>query len=221
VERKDEIKVFISKRDSVCDECKEDLGRGAWITLVQDKGALCLSCADLEHLIFLPSGDAALTRRSKKHSKISAVVLKWSRARRRYERQGLLVEERALILAEQECLSDSEVRARQQERAEARRQVIDRQYVKSFAQQIRERFTHCPVQSDIRIAEHACLKYSGRVGRSAQAKNFDEKAIRLAVLAYIRHEHTSYDTLLAKGYDRWEARDKVKDEARQVLGKWK
>ena len=24
-----------------CDECGEQLGRGAWITLVEDKGALC------------------------------------------------------------------------------------------------------------------------------------------------------------------------------------
>ena len=37
-----ERKVFISARDSTCDECKEDLGRGAWITPVVGKGALCL-----------------------------------------------------------------------------------------------------------------------------------------------------------------------------------
>jgi hypothetical protein len=98
----DEIKVFISNRDSTCGECGEDLGRKAWITLVRDKGALCLSCADLDHLIFLASGDAALTRRACKHSLLSAVVLKWSRARKRYERQGLLVEEAALELAEDE-----------------------------------------------------------------------------------------------------------------------
>ena len=28
-----EIKVFISARDSTCGECKENLGRKAWITL--------------------------------------------------------------------------------------------------------------------------------------------------------------------------------------------
>jgi hypothetical protein len=37
-------------------------------------------------------------------------VLKWSRARRRYERQGLPVEEQAIERAEQECLADSEIR---------------------------------------------------------------------------------------------------------------
>lgn len=60
----DDLKVFISTRDSKCDECRENLGRGAWITLVEGKGALCLSCADLDHLVFLGSGDAALTRRA-------------------------------------------------------------------------------------------------------------------------------------------------------------
>ena len=80
-----DLKVFISHQDSTCDECHEHLGHGAWITLVEGKGALCFSCADLDHLIFLPSGDAGLTRRAGKYSTLSAVVLKWSRARKRYE----------------------------------------------------------------------------------------------------------------------------------------
>jgi len=63
--KENEIKVFISHRDSTCDECGEELGRQAWITLEENKGALCLACADLDELVFLPTGDAALTRRSK------------------------------------------------------------------------------------------------------------------------------------------------------------
>jgi hypothetical protein len=107
-----DLKVFISTTNSSCDECGENLGRKAWITLAGDRGALCLVCADLDHLVFLPSGDAALTRRARKHSTLSAVVLKWSRPRKRYERQGVLVEEKALGQAEQQCLADSEVRER-------------------------------------------------------------------------------------------------------------
>ena len=118
-------KVFISSRESVCDECGEELGPHAWIMLAGERGALCLACADLDHLAFLPSGDAAVTRRAKKHSALSAVVLKWSRARKRYERQGLLVETEALEQAEKECLADAEVRARRQERAAKRRAEID------------------------------------------------------------------------------------------------
>ena len=100
-----DLKVFITNRDSTCDECQESLGRSAWITLVEGGGALCLSCADLDHLVFLPAGSAALTRRAKKHSTLSAVVLKWAKARKRYERQGLLVESAALYQAEEECLA--------------------------------------------------------------------------------------------------------------------
>jgi hypothetical protein len=55
----------------------------------------------------------------------------------------------------------------------------------------------CPPGQEIAIAEHACLKYSDRVGRSASAKNLEESAIRLAVIAHIRHAETHYDDLLA------------------------
>lgn len=117
MQKKDDLKVFITNRDSSCDECKENLGKQAWISLQKDKGALCLSCSDLDHLVFLPAGDAALTRRSKKYSTLSAVVLKWNRSQKRYHRQGLLIEESALEQAEQECMEDSEVRERHRERA--------------------------------------------------------------------------------------------------------
>jgi len=55
----EDLKVSISTgdRDSSCCERGEALGRGAWITLVEGKGALCLACSDLDHLIFLPSGN--------------------------------------------------------------------------------------------------------------------------------------------------------------------
>ena len=70
------------------------------------------------------------------------------------------------------------------------------------------------------IAEHACLKHSRRVGRSAAAKRFKPTAVDLAVVAHVRHEHTSYDELLSKGYDRFEAREMVRDEIDGVLGRW-
>ena len=63
------------------------------LLIMDDAGPLCLACADTDHLVFLPSGEAALTRRAKKASGLSAVVVRWSRTRKRYERQGLLVED--------------------------------------------------------------------------------------------------------------------------------
>jgi hypothetical protein len=111
-----DLRVFISNRESRCDDCGDDLGRHAMILLAGDRGALCLTCADLDHLTFLPPGDAALTGRARKYSTLAAVVLKWSRGRKRYERQGLLVEEQALDRAEAECWSDAEARARRRDR---------------------------------------------------------------------------------------------------------
>jgi hypothetical protein len=216
----EDLKVFISMRESKCGECHENLGRSAWITLVEEKGALCLSCADLDHLVYLPSGDTALTRRAKKHSTLSAVVLKWSRARRRYERQGLIVEEAALEKAEEECLVDSDVRERRRERDAVRRQEMDQQYLRDFAGRVRELFPGCPTSRETVIAEHACRKYSGRVGRSASAKSLEESAVRLAVIAHIRHRETNYDHLLAIGYDRHEARFAVEEAVEQVLRRW-
>ena len=216
-----DFKVFIASGDATCGECGEDLGRHAWITLVEDKGAACLSCADLDHLVFLPSGDAALTRRSAKYSTLRAIVLKWSRARKRYERQGQLIEEPALQRAEEECLADADMRARQRERAAERRERLDQAYIARFSERIREIFPHCHPGREFTIAEHACEKYSGRVGRSASAKAFDQEAITLAVTAHIRHVDTEYDTLLAQGYDRFEARVMVRGQIEEVLSAWK
>lgn len=216
-----DLKVFITTQESVCDECSEQLGHHAWITLVEGKGALCLSCADLDHLIYLPSGNAALTRRADKYSTLSAVVLKWSRARKRYERQGLLVEEAALQRAEEECLADEDIRARRREREAERRVELDQEYVMQFARRVRELFPNCPVGSEQVIAEHACQKYSGRVGRSTGAKSLDEKFIQLAVIAHIRHTETSYDELLSRGMERWDARGEVEEEIDGVLERWR
>ena len=215
-----ELKVFLAIRESACDECGEELGRHAWITLEEGKGALCLACADLDHLLFLPAGDAALTRRARKHSTLLAVVLKWSRVRKRYERQGLLVEQAALERAEEACLEDAEVRARRREREAERRAKLDQAFVTSFAEAVRVQFPHCPPGREGIIAEHACLKYGGRVGRSAAARRLDEKAVRLAVSAHIRHAETAYERLLAQGYDRWDARAQVAADVERVLARW-
>ncbi|MBE0428227.1 MAG: DUF2293 domain-containing protein [Nitrospirae bacterium] len=216
----DILKVFITNRDSTCDECGENLGRKAWITLNPDKGALCLACADMDHLVFLPSGNTALTRRAHKHSTLAAVVLKWSQSRKRYERQGLLLEETALEKAEKECLADDEVRARRREREAKRRAELDYKYIERFAKRVQELFPLCPSGREIVIAEHACLKYSGRIGRTATAKSLEENAIRLAVIAHICHTETPYDRLLAKGFDRREARSQVEERVDEILSKW-
>ncbi len=216
-----DLTVFISSRGASCDECHEDLGRRAWITLGDGGRAFCLACADLDQLVFLPAGDAALTRRARAHSTLSAVVLKWNRARKRYERQGLLVDTAALARAESESLSDAEARARRRERDAERRAELDRDYLASFAGRVRELFPGAPPEREHEIAEHACRKYSGRVGRSAAAKALDAEAVRLAVAAHVRHRETGYDELLGSGLDRHQARDRVAQQIGEVLRRWR
>ena len=220
-EARSELKVFISSKDSTCDECKEDLGSKAWITLTGNGQAACLDCADLGHLLFLPSGDAALTRRARKHSTLAAVVLKWSRARKRYERQGLLIEEAALSQAEAECLSDSAAREQRRIREAAHRDELDRAYVARFALRVRELYPNAPAGREQAIAEHACRKYSDRVGRSATAKALQAEPVALAVAAHVRHCETRYDQLLASGLERDQARREVQQEVQQIMASWR
>ncbi len=215
-----QLKVFITNRASKCDECGEALGHHAWIVLTGEKGAACLTCADLDHLVFLPSGDTALTRRTRKHSRLSAVVLKWSRARKRYERQGLLVENNALERAERECKGDAAQREIRRGQAALRRAELDEEYIRRFAARVREIYPYCPPGRDALIAEHACRKYSNRVGRSAAAKALDEQAVRLAVTAHVRHTETNYDELLSSMIERSEARMRVRHDVAEILEMW-
>lgn len=52
MKKAEELRVLISTRESTCNECGENLGSKAWITLTRDQGALCLACDDSDHLIF-------------------------------------------------------------------------------------------------------------------------------------------------------------------------
>jgi len=130
------------------------------------------------------------------------------------------VQNDALDQAETECLADSDARARRRERAAARRAELDLQYIERFAERVRRLYPNCPAGTETAIAEHACLKYSGRIGRTAAAKVLDEEAIQLAVIAHIRHVQTPYDRLLATGYDRHEARAKVAETVHATLANW-
>ena len=193
--------------------------RGNWIRLEREQ-PLCLACADLAHLEFLPRGDAALTRRAGKHSPLRAVVVEWSRSRQRYERQGILVAPAAVRRAEDECLADADVRARQREHEAERRVTTEPAYVATVTKALLEQFPGCSPDEAARIAEWTCEKHSDRVGRSAAAKELDRAALRLAVVAHIRHEHTRYDALLMRQGDRGLARAEIAADIDRILARW-
>jgi ribosomal protein L14 len=200
--------------------CAECSGTGDLLTM-DDAGPLCLSCADLDHLVYLPAGDAALTRRAKKASVLSAVVVRFSRSRRRYERQGVLVEEDALNRAERECLADEESRARRKLREGERRTQGDAELEKRAIAEILRHYPGCPEDRAEEIAHHAFTRGSGRIGRTAAGRDLDPEALNLAVAAAVRHMDTPYDELLMGGMDRLDARAHVRAEVEQVMAGWR
>jgi hypothetical protein len=171
--------------------------------------------------VFVARGDACITRRASKYSPLRAIVLRFSRSRKRYERQGILVAEEALARAEEECLDDAEVRERRRQVQSERRAERDVEYVRKFAEEIRRRYSKAPADAPDEIAAHACQVHSNRIGRTASAKDFDPGAIDLAVLAYVRHRHTGYDELLAVGVERLDARAQVRAAIDTVLAQWR
>jgi hypothetical protein len=218
VPKTEDLLVIQPVKQFTCADCgttEADLMR------LEDDAPHCLACMDLDHLVFLPSGNTALTRRARKASTLSAVVVRWSRARKRYERQGVLVEQPALELAEEQCLADSDVRERQRERAREKRAVEDLEFQQRMAAEISRLFPSCPAGRAQAIANHAGTRSSGRVGRSAAGRALEETAITLAVAASVRHENTPYDELLMAGLRRSEARDRIREQLNEVLESWR
>jgi hypothetical protein len=213
-----DLLVISPVRDWTCTGCAREDGD---LMVLEDGEPLCLTCADLDTLVFLPAGDATLTRRAKRASGLSAVVVRWSRSRKRYERKGILVEEAALQQAEASCLADEEVRRRQRERDRERRERQDVELTARMAEEIARLFPACPRPRAEAIAAHTSLRGSGRVGRSAAGRALAADALVNAVVASVRHEDTDYDKLLMSGVARDEARARVRDAVDAVLDRWR
>ena len=90
------------QQDWACHRC----GGSGELLIMEGEGPACLACAGLGDLEFLPAGNALLTRRAKAKSARHAVVVRFSKTRRRYERQGALVEPQALHAAERQIAEE-------------------------------------------------------------------------------------------------------------------
>lgn len=211
-----DLVVHMPLYDWFCMTCK---GTGDF-QMLDEAGAICLTCADLDHLVFLPAGDAALTRRAKKASALSAVVVRRNPKRNRHERQGVLVTESALQTAEAQCLADEDARQRRRVRDQAHRASQDLVFQAEVAALISRLYPACPPHRAEAISEHTTARNSGRVGRSAAARALDEQAITRAVIASIRHEDTPYDALLMSGVPRQEARHQIRETVDTILTTW-
>lgn len=215
--------IYLTKREKLhCHKCKKPISKGkAFVAEQEDYNGLCFACSPFAEYEFLPPGNAALTRRSKKHSAMCAVLLEWNNRRRRYERKGQYVEATAIVKAEKECAADKDVRAIKNKKAAEIRVVQDAAYIKDFGKAIREHYPNCPHKREFAIAQHACEKYSGRVGRSAAAKQFDAEMIDRAVEAHIRHAETNYDAQFGKGLRKKEIRAGLSTTIKRILASWK
>ncbi len=215
--------IFLTKKEKLrCMKCGKHIPKGkSFVAESENHRGTCFSCSPFVGYVMLPPGDAAMTRRSKKHSTLCGVVLGWNQRRKRYERQGQLVEEIAIEKAKIECQKDQAIRDQKNKKAALVREVKDREYKIAFAHAIRKRYPHCPTNREFHIAEHACEKYSGRVGRTADAKQFDSKMIDLAVEAHIRHTETNYDTQFGKGKSKKEIRSEVRYDINYLLKQWR
>lgn len=214
--------IYLTKRETLkCVSCKKPVPLGqAYVAETEKHKGTCFACSPFVKSAFLEPGNAALTRRSKKHSSYCGILFSWNGRRKRFERKGQYVEASAIIKAKEECAEDEVKRANKNEKAAIKRVAEDKIYVAEFSVAIRKRYPNCPKNREVEIAKHACEKYSGRVGRTANAKQFDGEMIDLAVEAHIRHKETNYDSQFNKGITKRTIRSSVKEDITKVLHRW-
>ena len=98
------VVVMPLKPDWKCHRCGDTGG----LLVMEDPGPACLRCVGMDDLEFVQSGDALLTRRLKARSTRGALVVRFSRSRKRYERQGILVEPQILAEVRAQLAKDRE-----------------------------------------------------------------------------------------------------------------
>jgi hypothetical protein len=86
----------------------------------------------------------------------------------------------------------------------------------AFRADILLQFPAMPPEDVEACAIHATEIGSGRVGRSSMAKNTTKKA----VVAYVRHKYTPYDSLLENGTPRDEARAQILALVTRKVNEW-
>ena len=215
--------IFITKKEKLsCSGCLKPIPKGdRFVAESEQSKGTCFQCSPFTAYTLLPPGNAAMTRRSKKYSDLCGVVLGWNQRRKRFERKGQFVEASAIEKARQECEADQHIRDEKNRKAGLIRVEKDKAYIINFAKAIQQYYPGCPENITSKIAAHACEKKSGRVGRTAQAKQFDKAMIDLAVEAHIRHTATNYDDQFGKGKRKRDIRQSVKFEVMKIMAKWR
>jgi hypothetical protein len=149
-----------------------------------------------------------------------AALVQWSPGSKRWERRGTLAEPSAIAEARRQCVADAVRREQSRRVAAARRELEQREYLAAFRGAVLRLFPGCPRAEASDIAAHACEKHSGRVGRTAASKQLDDEMVRLAVIAHVRHLHTTYDHTIDRTRDKRGSRAAVRADLHAVLSAW-
>ena len=99
---------------------------------------------------------------------------------------------------------------------EARRAAQHEKDATDFADSIRAQFPSMPEDDVLRCARYATEIGSGRVGRATTV----EEPVRLAVVAFARHNFTSYDSNFEFGTSKEDNRAEVNGKVSELLTQW-
>lgn len=164
-------------------------------------GGFCLDCAGLGHLVYLPAGDAALTRRTTKTARLTIAV---GRVHTRRSREGVLAEQRDIEHAAQQCLADDHRNAHTDDLG------------RTIADGIRAEFPGCPPARAGGIARFLAV-YGGY---SPNACKHPDTICEWAA-ASVRHIDTGYDNLILSGVGPVDACRRVQPRVDDILGTWR
>ncbi|CAI7645023.1 unnamed protein product [Penicillium bialowiezense] len=162
--------------------------------------------------VLVPKGDVYITRHCRSKTKdIDKIVYVVYQNRTGKRTLGIRVPEEIHISVLESAAETKESRANAVSLRDKKDMSKSRALLKS-------EFPLMPKETLKIVLEHAFLKGSGRVGRTAMIS--DEKKVLLAVDAHIRHVHTPYEKLLDAGVSRKEARKQVWDAVKAVERSW-
>ena len=165
-------------------------------------------------LVFVPKGDAALTRALM--PKAASALMRRESKRYPSSRVGLLVQPEHLADARRGLGETEKERGANRETARKRRVLQETEYQREFREMARRRYPKMPGKDLEAIVERATPVGSGTVGRSRRL--IPEKKVDLAVQAHVRHAHTDYDQHLAAGRGSSDAHDFARNMVRHRTG---
>ena len=90
--------------------------------------------------------------------------------------------------------------------------------IRQAAAELDKQFPRIPEHDRENVLKHGFKKYSGRVGRTSRIPL--PRKVLYAVIAHIRHKHTSYDKMLHEGVKRNEARVRIQKKMHDILKEW-